>query len=260
MARKNEPPPLCYPVPQDPGTVIPLRHPGAPGLVMGPCIVEIDRIAIREVQYQLEVNRLKGSFGWVWPMWAGCPRIDRIVIRIVQYQLEVNRINFGLVWPIWAGHPRVEVQYQLEVDRCRNEEVIVKGIFGWVWPLWVGCLRVGTGAMYIEIDRIVIREFQYKFEVNQCRKEEIIVKGNFGWVWSMWAGRPRMDCIVIREVQYQFEVNRCRNEEVNFQGSSAYNDGQTDGRTDGPTAEITTISPRFSKSMGITIHIHLTLI
>ncbi|KAH3873392.1 hypothetical protein DPMN_036627 [Dreissena polymorpha] len=177
-------------------------------LVMGPCIVEIDRIVIREVKYQLEVNRLKGNFGWVWPMWAGAPGlIDRIVIRIVQYQLEVNR--------------------------CTNEEVIVKGNFGWVWPMWVGRLRVGNGAMHIEIDRIVIREFQYQFEVNQ-------LKGNFGWVWSMWVRRPRIDRIVIREVHYQFEVNRCRNEEVNFQGSSAYSVGGDSGQ-DGQTAETTTI-------------------
>ncbi|KAH3819611.1 hypothetical protein DPMN_121350 [Dreissena polymorpha] len=54
-------------------------------LVMGPCMVEIDRIVIREVQYQLEVNRcrneeitVKGNFGWAWPMWAGRPRIDCI--------------------------------------------------------------------------------------------------------------------------------------------------------------------------------------
>ncbi|KAH3844828.1 hypothetical protein DPMN_087091 [Dreissena polymorpha] len=70
---------------------------GAPGLVMGPCIVEIDRIVIREVQYQLEVNRcineeiiVEGNFGWAWPMWAGHPRIDRIVIREVQYQFETD--------------------------------------------------------------------------------------------------------------------------------------------------------------------------
>ena len=51
---------------------------GAPGLVIVPCIVEIDRIVIREVQYQFEVNRcrneeiiVKGNFGWVWSMWAG---------------------------------------------------------------------------------------------------------------------------------------------------------------------------------------------
>ncbi|KAH3849760.1 hypothetical protein DPMN_092164 [Dreissena polymorpha] len=44
--------------------------------------------------------------------------------------------------------------------------------------------------------------------------------------------------IVIRDVQYQFEVNRCRYEKVNFQGSSANR----------RTAEITTISPCFSKS------------
>ncbi|KAH3706217.1 hypothetical protein DPMN_065600 [Dreissena polymorpha] len=30
---------------------------GAPGLVIGPCIVAIDRIVIREVQYQTETNR-----------------------------------------------------------------------------------------------------------------------------------------------------------------------------------------------------------
>ncbi|KAH3850653.1 hypothetical protein DPMN_093078 [Dreissena polymorpha] len=50
---------------------------GAPGLVMGPCIV--DRIVIREVQYQLESESVQ--FGLAWPMWEGHPRIDRIVIR-----------------------------------------------------------------------------------------------------------------------------------------------------------------------------------
>ncbi|KAH3878865.1 hypothetical protein DPMN_002766 [Dreissena polymorpha] len=100
-----------------------------------------------------------------------------------------------------------EVQYQLEVNLCRNEEIIVKDNFGW-------------------IDRIVIREVQYQFEVNRCRNEEIIVKGNFGLAWPMWPGRARVgnagamhieiDRIVIREAQYQFEVNQCRNEEVNF--------------------------------------------
>ncbi|KAH3754523.1 hypothetical protein DPMN_189198 [Dreissena polymorpha] len=184
--------------------------------VMGPCIVEIDRIVIREVHHQLEVNRcrneeiiVKRNFGWAWPMWAGRPRIDRIVIR--------------------------EVQYQFEVNRCRNEVFIVKGNFGlawpmWAWPMWTGYPRVGNGAMQV----------QYQFEMNRCRNEEIIVKGNFGWAWPMWPGRPRIDRIVIREVQYQFEVNRCRNEEVYFQGSSANNDGRTDGQT-----HITTISPLF---------------
>ena len=116
---------------------------GAPGLVMGPCIVEIDRIVIREVQYQFEVNRcrneeiiVKGSFGWVWSgrgprVVGGAPglvmgpcivEIDRIVIR--------------------------EVQYQFEVNRCRNEEIIVKGNFGWVWSMWAGRPRVGNGAMH----------------------------------------------------------------------------------------------------------------
>ncbi|KAH3699948.1 hypothetical protein DPMN_074909 [Dreissena polymorpha] len=114
-------------------TRIPTPH------VMGPCIVEID-----EVQYQLEVNRLKGNFVWVWPMWAGHPRIDLIVIRIVQYQLEVNGLkgNVRWVWPMWAGRPRIDrivityksddrirstVQYQFDVNRCRNEEVNFQG-------------------------------------------------------------------------------------------------------------------------------------
>ncbi|KAH3814819.1 hypothetical protein DPMN_143332 [Dreissena polymorpha] len=178
---------------------------GAPGLAMGPCIVEIDCIVIREVQCRNEEVIVKGNFGWVWPMWAGRPRIFRIVIREVQYQLEVNwcrheeivvKGNFEWVWPMWAGRPRIgrivirKVQYQSRI----------KGNFGWVWPMWAGRPRI---------------EVQYQLEVNRCRNEEVIVKGNFGWVWPMWAGRPRIDRIVIRDVQYQFEVNRCRNEEVN---------------------------------------------
>ncbi|KAH3704598.1 hypothetical protein DPMN_079657 [Dreissena polymorpha] len=77
-------------------------------LIMGPCIVEMDRIVRKDVQYQFEVNRcrneefiVKGNFGWAWSVWAGRPRIDRIVIRDVQYQFQVNR--------------------------CRNEEVNFQG-------------------------------------------------------------------------------------------------------------------------------------
>ncbi|KAH3895969.1 hypothetical protein DPMN_020138 [Dreissena polymorpha] len=182
----------------------------------GPCIVEIDRIVIRELQYQFEVNQcrneeilIKGNFGWVWSKWAGCPRIDRIVIRVVQYQFEENP--------------------------CRKEEVIVKGNFGWVWSMLAERRRVGNGPCIVEIDRIVIREVQYQFEVNRCRNEEVI-SGLCGW------GAPGLiDPIVIREVQYQFEVNRCRNEEVNFQGSHAYSvggDSGQDGLTDRQMAEI----------------------
>ncbi|KAH3730054.1 hypothetical protein DPMN_056032, partial [Dreissena polymorpha] len=211
-------------------TSIPTPHVlprGAPGFVMGPCIVESDRIVIREVQYQLEVNRcrneeiiVKDNFGWVWPIMGGAPQgrdaiglvmgpyiveIDRIVIKEVQYQFEVNRCrneeiivkgNFGWAWSMWAGRPRIncivirEVQYQFEINRCRNEEIVVKGNFGWAWPMWAGRPR---------IDRIVIREVQYQFEVNRCRNEEIIVKGNFRWAWPMWPERPRIDRIVIRE-------------------------------------------------------------
>ncbi|KAH3773018.1 hypothetical protein DPMN_174366 [Dreissena polymorpha] len=228
---------------------------GAPGLVMGPCIVEIDRIVIRKVQYQLEVNQcrteeviVKGNFGWVWPMWAGRPRIDRIVIRIVQYQLEVNRCrneeiivkgNFVWVWPIWAGRPRIdrivirEVQYQLEVNRCRTEEVIVKGNFGWVWPMWVG-------APMVEIDRIVMHKFQYQFEVNRCRNEEILVKGNFrcGLCGRGAQGLVMGPCIVeIDRIVIESPTATPITFDPGFQGSSAYSvgadsgqDGQTDGR------------------------------
>ncbi|KAH3769225.1 hypothetical protein DPMN_170474 [Dreissena polymorpha] len=114
--------------------------------------VETDRIVIREVQYQLEVNRcrnkeiiVKDNFGWVWPIMGGGPyivEIDLIVIRDVQYQFEGN---FGWAWPMSAGRPRVgngamhKVQYQFEVNLCRNEDIIVKGNFGWAWPMWVKC-------------------------------------------------------------------------------------------------------------------------
>ncbi len=43
-----------------------------------------------------------------------------------QYIVEIDRIVIR------------EVQYQLEVNRCRNEEIIVKENFGWVWPIMGG--------------------------------------------------------------------------------------------------------------------------
>ncbi|KAH3897634.1 hypothetical protein DPMN_021827 [Dreissena polymorpha] len=176
-------------------------------LLMGPCIVE-------KVQYQLEVNRcrneeiiVKGNFGWAWPMWEWRPRIDRIVIKEVQYQFKVNRCrneeiivkgNFGWAWPMWAGRSRVaiigtclaeidhivirEVQYEFEVNRCRNEEILVKGNFGWAWPMWVGRPW---------IDRIVIREVQYQFEVNRCRNEEIIFQGSSAYSVGGDSGQDR---------------------------------------------------------------------
>ncbi|KAH3876169.1 hypothetical protein DPMN_000004 [Dreissena polymorpha] len=146
-------------------------------------------------------------------------------------------------------------QYQLEVNRCRNEEIIVKDNLG-------GCGLCGRGApvlimapRIVEIDCIVIREVQYQFEVNRCRNEDTIVKGNFGWADGNRAihkvnrcrneeiivemtilggcglcgrGAPglvmgpcidEINCIVIREVQYQFEVNRCTNEEIIVKGN-----------------------------------------
>ncbi|KAH3890626.1 hypothetical protein DPMN_014711 [Dreissena polymorpha] len=203
-------------------------------LVMGPCIVEIDRIVIKEVQYQLEVN------------WC---RNEEIIVKG----------NFR--WPMWAGRPRVG-NGAMHMNRCRNKEIIVKGHFGWAWPMWAGCPR---------INRIVIREVQYQFEVNQCRNEEVIVKGNFGWAWPMWAGRLRVgngamhkvqyqfergapglvmgpciveiDCIVIREVQYQFEDNRCRNEEILLAKTNQPTNQQTNQPTNRPTDRAKTVCP-----------------
>ncbi|KAH3886617.1 hypothetical protein DPMN_010628 [Dreissena polymorpha] len=200
---------------------------GAPGLVMGPCIVEIDRIVIREVQNEeiifqgsnsgqdgrtdgrtAEITTISPRFskcvgiktilGGCGLLWAGRPRIDRIVIR--------------------------DVQYQFEVYRCRNEEIIVKAILGWHGLCGRGALGLVMGPCIVEINCFVIREVQYQFEVNRCRNEEIIVKGNLRWAWPMWAwprwaNRPRNDRIVIREVQYQFEVNRCRTEEIIVKGN-----------------------------------------
>ncbi|KAH3812162.1 hypothetical protein DPMN_140586 [Dreissena polymorpha] len=60
---------------------------------------------------------LKGNFGWTRPMFAG-PRIDQVVIRDA--------------WSMWAECSRIdwivirEVQYQLEVNRCRNKDVNIK--------------------------------------------------------------------------------------------------------------------------------------
>ncbi|KAH3739767.1 hypothetical protein DPMN_046454 [Dreissena polymorpha] len=173
-------------------TCIPTPH-----LVMGPCIVEIERIVIREVRYQLDVNRcriqeiiVKVNFGWAWPMLRAQVEIDRIVIR--------------------------ELQYQFEVNRCRNEEFIVKGNFGRARPIWAGRPRVGNEAMH---------------KVNRYKNEEIIVKGNFGWAWPMWAWpmweeHPRIIRIVIREVQYQFEDIRVEEES----GQDERTDRRTDGR------------------------------
>ncbi|KAH3862359.1 hypothetical protein DPMN_025325 [Dreissena polymorpha] len=193
-------------------------------LVMGPCIVEIDRIVIREVPYQLEVNRcrneeiiVKGSFsGVAYVGGASHVEIDCIVIKDDSvFNEEIIRGAPGLVMG-----PCI---YQFEVNRCRNELIIVKSSFGWMWPMWAGRPR---------------DEVQYQFEVNRCKNEEIIVKGNFGWAWLMWVGRPRVGNGAMHN-------NRCRNEDIIFKGFSAYSDERTE---DGDNHNIPTFSP---KSKGI---------
>ncbi|KAH3810201.1 hypothetical protein DPMN_138590 [Dreissena polymorpha] len=79
--------------------------------------------------------------------------------------IEIDRIpNFG--YKIGQKKPLViiEVQYRLEVNQCRKEEIIVKGNFGWMWSMLAWRPRIG---------RFVIREVQYQFEVNRCRNEEV---------------------------------------------------------------------------------------
>ncbi|KAH3836626.1 hypothetical protein DPMN_109997 [Dreissena polymorpha] len=184
-----------------------------PGLIMGPCIVEIDRIVVRYVQYQFEVSRcrneefIRGQCGRGRPRVGNGPciiEIDRIVIRDVQYQLEVNQAILDGRDLCGRGRPRS--------------------------------------------DRIVIREVQYQFAI-LCGCG-LCGRGAPGLV--MGPCLVEIDRIVIRVVQYQYEVNGCRNKEVYFQGSSAYSVrgdsgqvGRTDGRTDRRTAEITTITTIF---------------
>ncbi|KAH3815325.1 hypothetical protein DPMN_143847 [Dreissena polymorpha] len=120
---------------------------GAPGLVMGPCIVEIYHIVIREVQYQFEVNQ--SNFGWLWSMWAGRPRVGNGAMHKVQYQFERGRPRVG-IGPCIVEIDRIvirEVQYQLEVNRCRNEEIIVQGNFWGAPGLVMGpCIFQGSSA------------------------------------------------------------------------------------------------------------------
>ncbi|KAH3716866.1 hypothetical protein DPMN_059597 [Dreissena polymorpha] len=135
-------------------------------LVMGPCIAEIDRIVIREVHHQLEVNWCRNEEV------IGAP---------------------GLVIV-----PCIRVQYQFEVNRCRNEEIIVKGNFGWVY-VYVGGAPQGwlMGPCIVEIDCIVIREVQYN-SVNRAILGGVVYVGAFMCI-------VEIDPNVIREVQYQFK-------------------------------------------------------
>ncbi|KAH3849141.1 hypothetical protein DPMN_091537 [Dreissena polymorpha] len=136
--------------------------------------------------------------------------------------------------------PHVNNGAIVEIDRI---------VIRYVQYQFEGAPGLVMGPCIIEIDRIVIRDVQYEFEVNRCRNEEVIRglcgRGAPGLV--MGPCIVEINRIVIRDVQYQFAVNGCRNEEVNKIVA------RTDGRTDGQTAEIITISPRFSKSVGIII-------
>ncbi|KAH3893553.1 hypothetical protein DPMN_017701 [Dreissena polymorpha] len=154
---------------------IPLR--GRPRVDNGAiCIVEIHSIVIRYVQYQFEVRRCRNEEFIVakrqfWgaqglAMGPCIIEIDPIAgLQRIQKNCSDPNPNPNQPYPIVIS----DVQYKFEVNRCRNEEVIVKGNFGWVWSMWAGRPR---------IDRIVIRDVQYQFEVNGCRIEEVNFQGS----------------------------------------------------------------------------------
>ncbi|KAH3716413.1 hypothetical protein DPMN_059136 [Dreissena polymorpha] len=160
-------------------------------LVMGPCIVEIERIVIRECRNEEII--VQGNFGWTRPMWARSPRVGNGAIHKLQYHFEVNR--------------------------CRNEEIIVKGNFGGLGLCGRGAPGLVMKPCIVEIDRIVIKEVQHQFEVHQCRNEEIIVQGNLGGRGLCGRGPPGLVMGPCIKVQYQFEVNQCRNGEIIVKGN-----------------------------------------
>ncbi|KAH3812337.1 hypothetical protein DPMN_140767 [Dreissena polymorpha] len=134
---------------------------GCPKVVMGPCIVEIDRIVIRQVQYQCEDNRCRNEEIIFQGSSANSEggdsgqdgRADRRtdigdnhnILKL--FKKRGNKDNFGWVWPMWPGRPRIgngamhKIQYQVEVNRLKCN-------FGWAWPMWAGHPRVGNGAMH----------------------------------------------------------------------------------------------------------------
>ncbi|KAH3724990.1 hypothetical protein DPMN_050818 [Dreissena polymorpha] len=128
-------------------------------LIMGPCIVEIDRIVIRYVQHQFDVSRCRNENLYKRQFWVDVVYVGEGAPGLVMGPciIEIDRIVIR------------DVQYQFEVNRCRNEEVRVKGNFGWAWSMWAGRPR---------IDRIVIRDVQCQFEVNGCRNEEVNFQGS----------------------------------------------------------------------------------
>ncbi|KAH3856886.1 hypothetical protein DPMN_099481 [Dreissena polymorpha] len=117
-------------------------------LVMGPCKAEIDRIVIREVHHQLPyilghkstsaISRwltFKVNFGSVFRSTYG----RKFTVEVIWCRNEEVIGAPGLVIvPCIVEIDRIvirEVQYQFEVNRCLNEEIIVKGNFGRVWSM-----------------------------------------------------------------------------------------------------------------------------
>ncbi|KAH3876199.1 hypothetical protein DPMN_000035 [Dreissena polymorpha] len=104
-------------------------------MVIGPYIVEIDRIGIRKVLYQLEVNRCRNEEIIVeMTILGGCGLCGRGAPGLVMGPC-IDEINCIVIR---------EVQYQFEVNRCTNEEIIVKGNFGWAWPIWTWPIMGGA--------------------------------------------------------------------------------------------------------------------
>ncbi|KAH3710066.1 hypothetical protein DPMN_069532 [Dreissena polymorpha] len=87
---------------------------------------------------------LKQNFGWAWSMWTGRPRIDRLVIGDVQYQFDVNlcrneEVNFQGSYVNSVGGDSGNA-------RCVSPRRMFSGSLP---PKWAG-----------PWDRVVIREFQ----------------------------------------------------------------------------------------------------
>ncbi|KAH3834963.1 hypothetical protein DPMN_108296, partial [Dreissena polymorpha] len=97
---------------------------------MGPCVVEINRIVIREVQYQFEVNRcrneeiiVKGKFGWAWPLWAGRPRV---VLSVILTFDENEKKNQSVMGQTEYKSTREKVDVKMGSDTSTLESTIYK--------------------------------------------------------------------------------------------------------------------------------------
>ncbi|KAH3736567.1 hypothetical protein DPMN_043138 [Dreissena polymorpha] len=89
-------------------------------------------------------ENLRDNFGWARPMLVG-PRLGNVDKDVVLKQ------NFGRGAPGFVMGPCI---VQIDLNRCRNEEVITKATF-------CGCGLCGRGPGVSNVD---MDDVQYKFE------------------------------------------------------------------------------------------------